>query len=139
MEASLSEHARPYNRLVRSNPIRRSGGVPPHLGGAIQRWVLLAIGVIWIGSGAAQAHPASKPTIFPQLGHSQIVGALAFSPDGKLLASGDPALPEVDHTIKILDVASGRELETLVGHTSGVHALSFSPSGKLLASGSDDG
>src|SRR5262249_41382896 len=57
----------------------------------------------------------------------------AFSPDGTRLA-----LP-VDKTIKIWDVASGRELRTLEGHMGHVSALVFSPDGAHLASTSWDG
>ena len=54
--------------------------------------------------------------------------SVAFSPDGKLLASG----------FKVWDVASGQEVRTLKGLTSSVNSVAFSPDGKLLASGSED-
>ena len=70
---------------------------------------------------------------FPQLGHSLGVTSVAFSPDGKLLASGS-----ADNSIKLWNVASGRELRTLSGHTAPVSSVAFSPDGKVLASGSWD-
>jgi WD40 repeat protein len=63
--------------------------------------------------------------------HTGGVNALAFNPDGKLLASGGE-----DHVIKLWDVATGREVRTLRGHTQRILALAFSPDGRHLASGS---
>ena len=62
-------------------------------------------------------------------GHSELVRSVAFSPDGSILASGS-----WDNTIKLWEVASGRELRTLTGHTSWVMSVAFSPDGSILAS-----
>jgi WD40 repeat protein len=66
-------------------------------------------------------------------GHTDIVLSVAFSPDGKLLASGSD-----DKTIKLWEVATGSLVRTLEGHTDNVCSVAFSPDGKLLASGSAD-
>ncbi|MCC5656489.1 hypothetical protein LC608_05745 [Nostoc sp. XA010] len=66
-------------------------------------------------------------------GHSNSVNSLAFSPDGKILASGS-----YDNTIKLWDIGTGREIYTLQGHSNSVNSIAFSPDGKILASGSDD-
>jgi hypothetical protein len=58
---------------------------------------------------------------------------VAFSPDGRLLASGS-----ADQTVKLWDSASGKELFSLQGHTKGVTSVAFSPDGTRLASASDD-
>jgi WD40 repeat protein len=67
-------------------------------------------------------------------GHGKGVTDVAFSRDGKLLASSG-----TDNTIKIWDVATGSELRTLVGHTANIESMDFSPDGRLLASVGDDG
>ena len=66
-------------------------------------------------------------------GHTARVRALAFSPDGKTLASaGD------DRVIRLWNVETGSELRApLSGHTDTVFALVFAPDGKTLYLGRD--
>jgi hypothetical protein len=59
---------------------------------------------------------------------------VAFSPDGKTLASGSS-----DQTVKLWDVQTGLEMKTLVGHTGEVLSVAFSSDGHILASASTDG
>jgi WD40 repeat protein len=78
---------------------------------------------------------AQEPKLQDTLkGHTNWVMSVAFSPDGKTLASAS-----VDQTIKLWDVATGKEQATLKGHTEVVFSVAFSPDGKRLASGSKDG
>jgi WD40 repeat protein len=67
-------------------------------------------------------------------GHSGAVMAVAFSPDGKRVASGGSA----DRLIKLWDVASGQETLSLQAHDDIVTSLAFSPDGRRLASASWD-
>ena len=74
-------------------------------------------------------------TITSQGESANNISALAFSPDGKILASGTgfSASP-----IRLWDVATGKEIGRLEGHGSWVSSLMFWPDGKKLASSSGD-
>jgi WD40 repeat protein/uncharacterized caspase-like protein len=74
-----------------------------------------------------------KPEVNVQTGHAAQVVALAFTSDGRLLASGS-----VDNTIKLWDPASGNELRALKGHDMSVMSVAFSPDDTIIASGSAD-
>jgi WD40 repeat protein len=77
---------------------------------------------------------ANNPELNVRTGHNGTVCSIAFSPDGKTLASGS-----VDTTVKLWDVASGKEVGALYGHDDQVYSVAWSPDGKVLASGSNDG
>ncbi|KAH7459866.1 Vegetative incompatibility protein [Fusarium oxysporum f. sp. matthiolae] len=66
-------------------------------------------------------------------GHTSSVTSVVFSKDGKLIASGSS-----DKTVKIWNVVTGEEEQTLEGHTNWVNSVVFSNDGKLIASGSSD-
>ncbi|MBD2132961.1 hypothetical protein H6F47_11110 [Sphaerospermopsis sp. FACHB-1094] len=65
-------------------------------------------------------------------GHSNLVTSVAYSPDGKTLASGG------DKTIKLWAVKTGNLLQTFTGHSNLVTSVAYSPDGKTLASASND-
>jgi len=58
---------------------------------------------------------------------------VAFSPDGKLIASGNHIV-----TTKVWDATSGAELMTLNGHDGAVCSVTFSPDGRRILTASDD-
>jgi WD40 repeat protein len=65
---------------------------------------------------------------------NQAIGTLEFSPDGKMLAWGDPG----DPIIELGEVASGQVRRRFAGHRSGINCLAFANHGKQLISGSED-
>jgi WD40 repeat protein len=65
-------------------------------------------------------------------GHTAPVNAVAFSPDGKLLATVSD-----DKTLRLWDVTGKKPQTVLRGQTEKLNALAFSPDGRLLATGSD--
>ncbi|ELP54031.1 tyrosine kinase family protein [Microcystis aeruginosa TAIHU98] len=114
---------------------------------------LIALGgVLLLGVGITQGYgyfkyknfPASPQLLISDLsslrfldktltGHSDTVSSVVYSPDVRYLASGSS-----DKTIKIWEVATGKELRTLTGHSSWVSSVVYSPDGRYLASGSYD-
>jgi WD40 repeat protein len=67
-------------------------------------------------------------------GHSEVPLTLAFSPDGRRLASGTRF-----GEVKLWDVAARRQRAELRGHKNHVWGLAFFPDGKTLVTGSEDG
>jgi WD40 repeat protein/tRNA A-37 threonylcarbamoyl transferase component Bud32 len=72
--------------------------------------------------------------LFSLQGEPGAATAVAFSPDSKYLAWPGP-----DRTVRVTEVASGREVCALAGHTGAISGIAFSPDGKQLASASHDG
>ena len=72
------------------------------------------------------------------LGHIESINTLAFSPDGRTLASAGGGW-SLDYAIRLWDIETGKHLQMPVGHTWIVSTVGFSPNGCKLASGSWDG
>ena len=68
------------------------------------------------------------------LSHGCAVHAVAFSPDGRMLATAS-----AEQSVRLWDVAKGGLLSSPIRHEKAVRAIAFSPDGRILATASDDG
>ena len=89
--------------------------------------ISIALVVLSLCLGSAQAQAQEQPEVFLQLGHTHGVYSLAYSPDATVLASGGG-----DSTVLLWDLANAREIRALPGHLSAM-SMVYSPDGHLLA------
>jgi len=104
-------------------------------GGAAKEISLWEIGTPALGTdGGSEQDAAFRASLRATLaGHTSSVFSLAFSRDGRWLASGG-----FDHTVRLWSLPDGAEKATLDGHTGAVRSVAFSPDGQRLASASGD-
>ncbi|WP_208339813.1 protein kinase domain-containing protein [Aetokthonos hydrillicola] len=111
-------------------------------GGAIALSVLVGIQIYsYVRYGLFPTNPIIAITSLPDslllvrtlTGHSDFVINVAFSPDGKTLASSS-----YDKTVKLWNLTTGEQIRTLQGHSTSAYSVAINPDGKTLASGSGD-
>jgi WD40 repeat protein len=139
-------------------PEREAGVLPGH--GRTVRCVAFSLDgkLLASGTGPNWDHEADQPEavriwdvaseeeIATLPGHAGGILSVAFTPDGKILASGS-----ADQTVRLWTVERGsgfedaipaivaKELCTLQRHAARIHAVAFAPDGLSLASGGEDG
>lgn len=97
----------------------------------VVNWVVVITACVLWGQALCETAIGQKPELVVQIGHPTGVTAVAFSPDGKLLASGSS-----DGTVRLWDVAGGTQFRAIASHSETIISVAFSPDGRLLASGS---
>jgi WD40 repeat protein/serine/threonine protein kinase len=103
---------------------------------ALRRERVASAALKWAGDGDPTRAPASLVGAFGDVEpvQTEVVRSLAFSPDGRWLASAS-----WDKTILLRELATGRVKRVLKGHINWVTSVAFSGDGKTLVSASQDG
>jgi WD40 repeat protein len=87
----------------------------------------------WLRPLWPSLHPPGTGLIRTLVGHSEFVLGVTLTPDGRRAISASR-----DHTLKVWDLATGRELRCLTGHSSSVYSVAVTPDGKRAVSASKD-
>jgi WD40 repeat protein len=90
-------------------------------------------GAVPASAKASKSAPPLEPAHY-LVGHTDGVHSVAFSPDGRLLATASH-----DGTARLWDIASGTQVKLLEGHTGAVYSVAFSPDGHSVATSGADG
>jgi WD40 repeat protein len=103
---------------------------------ALRRQGIPAEALAAAGDGDPERAPAGLVAVLGEARpvHTDCPRSVAFSPDGRWLASGS-----FDKTVMLRETATGRVRRVLKGHTSYVMAVAFSKDGRTLVSAGDDG
>ena len=93
----------------------------------MKRAIVFALIVLALASVLSAQEPEVRVVLE---GHKYPVFCIAFSPDGKTLASGSG-----DNTLRLWNTATGREIATCAGRPDAPTSIVFSPDGRTLATG----
>ncbi len=102
-----------------------------------RKFVIGMVGLVVVGGGITWIHNTLSQkslTLYTYSGHSNWVYSVAWSPNGKRIASAS-----FDGTVQVWDALTGGHVFTYRGHTLAVNAAAWSPNGKRIASASSDG
>jgi len=89
---------------------------------------------VWpVPQGAQVVDPAAEGNVFTYRGHTTNVSTVAWSPDGRRIASG-----AWDNTVQVWEPTPESNTLTYDGHMSFVNTVAWSPDGKRIASGAWD-
>jgi WD40 repeat protein len=131
-------------RVTGSEALARGLGALRVAGGTVQRQVFqqafgdlareLRLGALVQPSLVAGSLPDATGDLDPLEGPSSQTNAAAFSSDRRLALLGS-----ADRSVRLMEVASGRELRRFVGHAASVWSVAFAPDGRRALSGSLDG
>jgi hypothetical protein len=120
-------------QLKRSPALARILGPLAVKGGTVQRTVVVASFADIAREVRRAGAPVAKEEASPFTGHSGAVNCVVFAPDGKRALTGGE-----DATLRLWDVATGKEIRKFEGHRDAVATVAFSADGRLAASGGSD-
>ena len=102
----------------------------------------MVLSLLLVACGSTQTRSPtpmpSKPgtTVYTYKGHTDIVPAVAWSPDGKYLATGSQY--EGDNNVHVWNTTTWSTVLNYTGNSKGAAAVAWSPDGKYIASGGND-